>query len=147
VTYIATATPFDEEMKTRIKQHQNDRPDHWLNIEEPLYLAKTLEQNASENNVILIDCLTLWINNLLMQEDVKLLKSEVNNLINCLKTLPGIIIFVSNEVGMGVIPTGSITRQFIDETGRLHQQLAQQVSHVLLMVAGIPTTVKGNAPL
>ena len=146
VTYIATATPFDEEMKKRIAHHQEIRPNHWGNIEEPLYLAEVLEKNSSEDNVILVDCLTLWINNLLMKEDPELLKNEIEKFLNCLEKLRGTIIFVSNEVGMGVIPMGSITRQFVDESGRLHQRLAQRLDHVLLMVAGIATTVKGTKP-
>lgn len=152
VTYIATATAFDDEMKVRIERHQADRPNDWKNIEEPIYLAKTLLQHSSEDKVILVDCLTLWINNLLMQEDTNLLKgsdllkNEIDNFINCLDKLSGTVIFVSNEVGMGVIPMGSITRQFVDESGRLHQQLGKHVNHVLLMVAGIATVVKGAKP-
>lgn len=147
VTYIATATAFDKEMENRIERHKSDRPKHWTSIEEPIHLAEILENNAGKNKVILVDCLTLWLNNLLLQEDQKLLNTEIEKFLRCLNKLEGIVIFVSNEVGLGVIPMGSLTRQFVDESGRLHQKLAQHVNHVLLMVAGIAMTVKGTKPL
>lgn len=146
VTYIATAIAFDDEMESRIERHKNDRPSHWNSIEEPIHLTDALTQNSGKDKIILIDCLTLWLNNLLLKEDSELLNSEINKFLNCINTLQGTIIFVSNEVGMGVIPLGEITRKFVDESGRLHQQLAQLVDHVTLMVAGIPMLVKGQKP-
>lgn len=146
VNYIATAIAFDKEMEDRIERHKNNRPRHWNIIEEPLRLANALEKNAGADKVVLVDCLTLWLNNLLMHEDPVLLSTEIEKFINCLEKLPGTVIFVSNEVGMGVIPMGSLTRQFVDEAGRLHQKLAQRVNHVLLMVAGISMIVKGTRP-
>ena len=141
--YIATATVFDDEMQQRVEQHKKDRQNqHWETIEEPLALAAAIKQNDQYEHVILVDCLTLWLNNLLAEKDQSRLQTEVAALLDCLKDIKGNIIFVSNEVGQGIIPLGELTRKFVDETGRLHQQLAQQVDHVVLMVAGLPLMVK-----
>ena len=146
VIYIATANVFDNEMEERVEQHKNDRPKHWRTIEEPIALADSLQTNSKPNRVILVDCLTMWINNLLMQEDQSLLDSEVKKLRTVLNSLTGTVILVSNEVGMGIIPMGELSRKFVDESGRLHQQLGQKVDHVLLMVAGLALEVKGKKP-
>lgn len=142
VIYIATATALDDEMQERINHHQKDRPSHWLTIEEPILLAQTLKQHAQENRILLVDCLTLWITNLLTHQNQTLLKIEVKSLLNCISNLPGQVILVSNEVGMGIIPMGELTRRYVDEAGRLHQQLAQKVNTVTLMVAGLPNMIK-----
>ena len=133
-------------MQDRVDQHINDRPSHWTTIEEPLALADCLTAHAAENKIILVDCLTLWTNNLLMQEDSDLLQTEVTKLHAILPTLPGTIIFVSNEVGMGIVPMGELSRHFVDEAGRLHQQLGKVADHVLFMVAGLALAVKGRKP-
>ena len=146
VVYIATANVQDKEMEARVEQHINDRPSHWKTIEEPIALADCLKQQAKPNQFILVDCLTMWVNNLLMQEDDNLLQSELIKLTDTLPSLAGNIIFVSNEVGMGIVPMGELSRKFVDESGRLHQQLGKIVDHVLLMVAGLPMVVKGNKP-
>lgn len=142
VTYIATAKIGDEEIQERVNHHQKDRPTEWKTIEEPIALAKILKDNAQNDRVLLVDCLTMWIINLLSHDDQTLLHQEVEALIDCVSELPGQIIFVSNEIGMGIIPMGELTRQYVDEAGRLHQKLAQQVNHVILMVAGIPSIIK-----
>ncbi len=143
--YIATATVFDDEMQQRVERHKKDRQNqHWETIEEPLALAAAIQQNDQFEHVILVDCLTMWMNNLLAEKDHSRLQTEVTALLDCLNTIKGNIIFVSNEVGQGIIPLGELTRKFVDETGRLHQQLAQQVDHVVLMVAGLPLMVKGG---
>ena len=147
VAYIATAIAFDDEMKARIEHHKASLPAIWDCIEEPIYLADFLIQNSAKDKIILIDCLTLWLNNLLIKDDPDLLNCEIKKFLDCIETLSGTIIFVSNEVGLGVIPMGEITRQFVDESGRLHQQLAKLVDHVLLMVAGIAMPVKGCKPI
>lgn len=146
VVYVATANTFDDEMVERVKQHQNDRPSHWLTVEEPIALAESLLKHDAPNKVMLVDCLTLWINNLLMQENEDLLLSETKKLLEILDNLSATVILVSNEVGMGIVPMGELSRKFIDESGRLHQQLAQHVDHVLLMVAGLALVVKGTKP-
>ena len=141
--YIATATIYDDEMQKRVTQHKEDRSSHqWTTIEEPLALASVLKENASPDSIILVDCLTLWLNNLLASNDSDRLQKELNELLACLDSLQGEVIFVSNEVGMGIIPLGELTRQFVDEAGRLHQQLGQVVDTVILMVAGLPLFIK-----
>ena len=146
VFYIATAIPFDSEMEERIERHKSDRPTHWKSIEEPIHLAKALKQNSGKDKVVLVDCLTLWLNNLLLKDDEASLNAEIEEFLSCIDSLQGTVIFVSNEVGMGVIPMGNLSRKFVDESGRLHQHLAKKVEHILLMVAGIAMTVKGNKP-
>lgn len=141
VVYIATAKVLDKEIAERVKHHQNDRPSHWTTIEEPIELSNCLLQHSAPDRTILVDCLTMWITNLLSEDDEKMRK-ELDNLINQLANFAGTIIFVSNEVGMGIIPMGELTRKYVDEAGRLHQQLAQKVEQVVLMVAGIPNTIK-----
>lgn len=142
VVYIATATIGDEEMAARIAHHQRLRPDDWMLLEEPLALAKTLESNASPDRCLLIDCLTLWLTNLLAENEARF-RQEVKDFLQLLPQLTGHIILVSNETGMGVVPMGALTRQFIDEAGWLHQQLAQLCDRVTLMVAGLPFSLKG----
>lgn len=143
VVYIATATAQDSEMESRILRHKEDRPAGWLTIEEPLLLSETLQTEASIERVLLIDCLTLWVTNLLCHKDSALFEYEIQAVLNILPTLQGEIIMVSNEVGHGIVPMGELSRRFVDETGRLHQQLAAQMDQVILMVAGLPLTVKG----
>ncbi|WP_025127026.1 bifunctional adenosylcobinamide kinase/adenosylcobinamide-phosphate guanylyltransferase [Pseudomonas sp. PH1b] len=145
VTYIATSQPLDGEMNQRIVHHRERRPAHWGLIEEPLELARVLQQAASVERCLLVDCLTLWLTNLLMLEDEARLAAERQALLQCLETLPGEIIFVSNETGMGVVPLGELTRRYVDEAGWLHQALAERCQRVVLTVAGLPLTLKGTA--
>lgn len=146
VLYLATAQALDKEMQQRITHHQQQRPQHWLLIEEPVHLVKVLQQHANDSTCILVDCLTLWLSNLLCTDEYKNKVNEsVDELIKLLKELPsssGKIIFVSNEVSMGIIPMGEINRKFVDEAGRLHQSLAAVCDNVTLMVAGIPSQIK-----
>ena len=141
VIYLATASAGDAEMAARIKQHQADRPAHWRLIEEPVALAQILRQHAADGVCILVDCLTLWLSNLLGEGD-EALAQQRSALLDSFASLPGRIILVSNEVGMGIIPMGELSRRFVDEAGRLHQQLAQQCDTVTLMVAGLPYPIK-----
>ena len=143
VLYVATAQAQDDEMHQRIQHHQQQRPDHWQLIEEPINLVPTLKDNASASTCILVDCLTLWVSNQLCSETQKnQIENNINELVETISNLPGRIIFVSNEVSMGIIPLGEINRQFVDEAGRLHQRLATVCDKVTLMVAGIPTVIK-----
>ena len=143
VTYIATATGEDDEMSARIAHHQTQRPDHWQLVEEPLALAATLQRLAAANHCLLVDCLTLWLTNLLCAQDESRLQTEVAAFLQILPTLPGHIILVSNETGMGVVPMGELTRRYCDEAGRLHQAVALACEHVILTVAGLPLKLKG----
>lgn len=140
VVYVATAQAYDDEMVKRIQQHQADRPEHWQSIEEPLLLPKIVLENSTEENVILVDCLTLWMMNLLQEKlDIP---QQVDLLLDALKKVSGRVILVSNEISMGVVPMGELSRAYVDELGRLHQRIAQQADHVTLMVAGLPLAVK-----
>ncbi|WQG57168.1 bifunctional adenosylcobinamide kinase/adenosylcobinamide-phosphate guanylyltransferase [Pseudomonas sp. RTB3] len=145
VTYIATSQPLDGEMNERVALHRQRRPEHWGLIEEPIELARVLRDNAAVDRCLLVDCLTLWLTNLLMLEDPERLALEREALLNCLAGLPGEIIFVSNETGMGVVPLGELTRRYVDEAGWLHQALAERCQRVVLTVAGLPLTLKGPA--
>ncbi|QTT87581.1 bifunctional adenosylcobinamide kinase/adenosylcobinamide-phosphate guanylyltransferase [Pseudomonas chlororaphis] len=145
VTYIATSQALDGEMNQRIAHHRERRPAEWALIEEPLELARVLREAASAERCLLVDCLTLWLTNLLLLEDAKRLASEREALLQCLASLPGEIIFVSNETGMGVVPLGELTRRYVDEAGWLHQALAERCQRVVLTLAGLPLTLKGTA--
>lgn len=145
VTYIATSQPLDGEMNDRVAHHRARRPAEWALIEEPVHLARVLRETARADRCLLVDCLTLWMTNLLMLDDAERLASEREALLECLADLQGDIIFVSNETGMGVVPLGELTRRYVDEAGWLHQALAERCQRVVLTVAGLPLTLKGNA--
>jgi len=144
VIYLATATAGDGEMSERIRQHQQRRPAHWLLVEEPIQLAETLQRHAGGDTTILVDCLTLWLSNLLAAETDSLFVQQRTALLETLPALPGRILFVSNEVGMGIVPMGELARRFVDEAGRLHQELAQICDRVTMVVAGLPQVFKGE---
>ena len=144
VTYIATAQAFDHEMQARIDHHQAQRPRHWTVIEEPLYLADCLIELDQPNQLILVDCLTLWMSNLLMHENAELQMQQCQKLLDIVPILQAEVILVSNETGLGVIPMGEISRKFVDESGRLHQQLGQIAEKVIFCVAGFPMMLKGE---
>jgi len=144
VTYVATAQALDPEMQSRIEHHQNQRPAHWSLVEEPLLLAKTLQKIDRPNQIILVDCLTLWLTNLLVLDDQSIQQFECEQLLKVLPTLESEIILVSNETGLGVVPLGEISRRFVDEAGRLHQALGQIADKVIFCVAGFPMILKGE---
>ncbi len=141
VTYIATAQAHDDEMAQRIQHHQQQRPDSWPTIEQPIYLADAIKQATTE--VILVDCLTLWLTNLLMAEE-SLLKQQLSVLLQTLQTIDKHIIMVSNETNMGIMPLGDLTRRYCDEAGLLHQRIAKLSDNVILTVAGLPHILKGQ---
>lgn len=143
VIYIATATAGDSEMAARITHHQQSRPTHWQTVESPLYLAKTLQTYAHPNACLLVDCLTLWLSNCLFDETV-CWQTQRQLLLEQIATLPGRQILVSNEVGQGIVPMGAISRQFVDESGYLHQNLASLADRVFFVIAGLPQILKGN---
>ncbi|WP_434703497.1 bifunctional adenosylcobinamide kinase/adenosylcobinamide-phosphate guanylyltransferase [Pseudomonas sp. Z1-12] len=145
VTYIATSQPLDGEMNERIAQHRARRPAEWALVEEPLALARVLQENATSDQCLLVDCLTLWLTNLLMLDAPDRLVAEREALLDCISALPGEVIFVSNETGLGVVPLGELTRRYVDEAGWLHQALAERCQRVVLTVAGLPLTLKGTA--
>ncbi|MFV3305576.1 bifunctional adenosylcobinamide kinase/adenosylcobinamide-phosphate guanylyltransferase [Pseudomonas sp. NY15181] len=145
VTYVATAQAGDGEMSARILQHRERRPAHWGLVEEPLALADALERLAAPQRCVLVDCLTLWVTNLLIFEDGWRLRGEIDALLEVLPRLPGRIILVSNETGLGVVPLGELSRRYVDEAGWLHQSLAEVSERVVFTVAGLPMVLKGDA--
>jgi len=145
VTYIATATAGDGEMAARIAQHQSRRPSSWGLIEQPLHLASVLLQQAAPGKCLLVDCLTLWLTNLLCGNEAAQLEPERDAFLNILPSLPGHIILVSNEVGMGIVPMGELSRRFSDEAGWLNQSVATICDQVTLTVAGLPFPLKPPA--
>ena len=154
VSYIATGQAGDAEMAARIAHHQARRPAHWGLVEAPLQLAQALQQHAAPGRLLLVDCLTLWLSNLIFQgrsaqqaeaglaADCPLLGGETEALLAALPALPGRVILVSNEVGLGIIPLGAITRLYVDEAGRLNQRIAALAARVTLVAAGLPLELK-----
>jgi adenosylcobinamide kinase/adenosylcobinamide-phosphate guanylyltransferase len=144
VVYVATAQVRDAEMQQRIAHHQARRPAHWQVIEAGQNLAEVLQQQAAANRCVLVDCLTLWLTQLLCDTDETVLRREVDALLAVLPALPGHIILVSNETNMGIVPMGELSRRYCDEAGRLHQQVGALCERVILTVAGLPLIVKGS---
>lgn len=146
IIYIATAEAGDAEMQARIARHRQDRPQHWQTIEEPIKLAAVMEKNCADNVCLLVDCLTLWLTNILFDKqgklDQPLFESEKGALLNALTTFSGQAILVTNEVGLGVVAMDNMTRRFVDEAGRLHQKIAVLSDKVVLVTAGLPLVLK-----
>lgn len=141
--YIATAYQSDdEEMQARIEHHQQQRPAEWAVIEEPIELASVLTQLDSATRCVLVDCLTLWLTNLLLAEDEALFEQQIKALIEALPMLQSRVILVSNEVGHGIVPLGELNRRFVDESGRLHQRIAELADRVDFVMAGLPMRLK-----
>lgn len=144
VVYIATSQPLDGEMRARVARHRARRPGHWGLVEEPVALARVLREQAREERCLLVDCLTLWLTNLLLDDQARL-TAERDALLDVLLELPGRILLVSNETGLGVVPLGELSRRYVDEAGWLHQALAERSRRVLFCVAGLPMVLKGDA--
>jgi len=144
VVYIATAQPGDAEMLERIAHHRAQRPSHWSTVEEPVALATALRNHAGTERCVLVDCLTLWLSNVLTDPDESRFECERDALLDVLPKLPGGIVMVSNEVGLGIVPMGALTRRFVDEAGRLHQAIAERCDRVLFVAAGLPLALKGT---
>ena len=142
--YVATAKIYDDEIAERIKHHQQRRSDHWQLIEEPLKLASVLSENNNSDTIILIECLTMWLTNLLCEPEVEdsSFLSEKKQFIEQLEQSQARIIIVSNETGLGIVPMGELTRSYVDEAGILHQLLAKISERVTLVVAGLEHDLK-----
>jgi len=145
--YIATAQALDDEMKERIRKHKDERGAGWDTLEEYLNVADLISEVSSKYGVIVLDCLTLWLSNLLCNNpDVK---KEIENLTEALKSLSlgtchlSQVFIVSNEVGMGIVPENKLARQFRDLAGMLNQKVAEVADEVYLVTAGIPVKIKG----
>ena len=146
VVYVATAEGRDAEMTRRIALHQSRRPAHWGLAEEPFALARILTEQAALDRCLIVDCLTLWLTNLLVSPDSSetRFKQERTALLDTLPGLPGRIFLVSNEVGQGIVPTNALARRFVDEAGWLHQELATLCDHVVFITAGLPLVLKSS---
>jgi len=157
VVYLATAQALDGEMARRVAHHRERRPLEWGCVEETLNLAARLRELAAPDICILVDCLTLWLSNLLFAGraaaqaeageaiECPLFRAETTALIELLPQLPGHIIMVSNEVGWGIVPMHPVSRLFADEQGRLNQRVAAVCDQVTLVAAGLPLTLKQTA--
>jgi adenosylcobinamide kinase/adenosylcobinamide-phosphate guanylyltransferase len=138
-TYIATAQAYDEEMRARIAEHRARRSPDWRTIDVPMALPEALRA-VPPGRPVLVDCLTLWLTNLILAErDIAIATGDL--MLAC-REAQGPIVLVSNEVGLGIVPENALARRFRDEAGRLHQRLASQAERVVFMVAGLPMQVK-----
>lgn len=154
VIFIATAQALDGEMAQRIATHRAQRAPEWQVIEEPLELAAVLRRHAASDHCLLVDCLTLWLSNLICADDAAWqaetgenvscapLHQATQDLIDTLPALPGRQILVSNEVGCGIVPMTALARRFVDEQGRLNQRVAATCEQVTLVAAGLPLLLK-----
>lgn len=142
VTYVATGAAGDEEMAARIAHHRARRPPHWATVEVPRALASALDAHAAPERCLIVDCLTLWLANLI--DDETATKAETEALLAALPALPGRVLLVSNEVGCGIVPINALARRFADEQGRLNQRVAAVCRRVTLVAAGLPLELKGR---
>ncbi|TAN45182.1 MAG: bifunctional adenosylcobinamide kinase/adenosylcobinamide-phosphate guanylyltransferase [Nitrospirae bacterium] len=138
--YIATAQAFDDEMKARIEKHKKERSAEWDCFEEPLELARLLSGLQGKYEVLLIDCLTLWLSNIMLAE--KSIEDEIDSLIVSLNGIDSSLFLVSNEVGLGIVPDNPLGRRFRDLAGTLNQRVAAAADDVYLVAAGIPVKIK-----
>lgn len=143
VIVIATATAFDSEMQARIDAHRATRPEHWHTVEAPTELPDALRRASATDTLVLVDCLTLWLTNLLIAEPRPDLNAAHDALLEALETAPGDTLLVSNENSFGVTPTNTLSREFLDNAGWLHQRIAARADRVALAVAGLPLILKG----
>ena len=152
VTVIATAEALDDEMAARIRRHQADRPAGWRTVEAPLALADALRREAAPDRCLVVDCLTLWVTNLLIDaghlppgadaDELPRFRRERERLLATLPALPGRILLVANEVGLGLVPETQLGRLFRDEAGRLNQAVATLCKRVVFVAAGLPLVLK-----
>ena len=153
---IATAQPWDEEMRERIARHQTDRAERvpgMQTVEEPLALGETLARYSQPQTLVVVDCLTLWLTNLLMPAEnnernealAHAARAQIAMVLRAIENAAGPVVLVGNEIGLGVIPLGRETRAFVDALGLLNQEVAQVCQRVTFMAAGLPMTLKGTA--
>jgi adenosylcobinamide kinase/adenosylcobinamide-phosphate guanylyltransferase len=140
--YIATAQAIDDEMKERIKKHKEERSEDWITFEEPLNISVMISDTNKKNDIIIVDCLTLWLSNLLLT--AKDIEFEIVNFIDALRFThhASRIFIISNEVGLGIVPDNALSRRFRDLSGYLNQRVAAIADEVYLVTAGIPLKIK-----
>lgn len=157
--YIATAEPLDDEMKERIERHKKERPGDWDTVEEPMNIAEVMREAPKEYDVMVLDCLTLWMSNLLIrvhntEDSTQIIETEIGNLLDTVKMLKNSslpdsapsncsLYIVSNEVGLGIVPDNKLARMFRDYAGMLNQRIAEIADEVYMVLAGIPLRIKG----
>ena len=143
--YVATCVPLDDEMRVRAEKHRQQRGTDWETLEEPVQLAAAIRDNDKKYAVILVDCLTLWVSNILLSPGGKQgLEKECHDLLESLQTVGCPVILVANEVGAGIVPENELARLYRDEAGRVNQAVAAAADRVIWMVAGIPVKIKGK---
>ncbi len=143
--YLATAEARDGEMRARVAAHRTARAGRFATIEEPLDIVSGLEKAARAHDVVLVDCLTLWLSNLLEAE--RDIEAETAHLAEALRQMDGVrAILISNEVGLGIVPDNALARDFRDHAGRMNQTIANAASHAYFIAAGLPLVLKGTAP-
>lgn len=145
VVVIATAQALDDGMQQRIQAHQASRPAQFKLIEEPWRLADCLQAQARADRLLLVDCLTLWLTQALCQQSPADWQSQLQQLYQLLPTLPGELILIGNETGLGIMPIDALSREFGDQAGCLHQRLASLCDRVIFTLAGLPLVLKGKA--
>ena len=138
--YLATAQALDDEMARRIAEHRTRRGPAWRTVEEPLDLIAALQRECAPERIVLVDCLTLWLTNLMVAG--REVEAEVAQLLAALPGLSGPVLLVSNEVGQGIVPDNVMARTFVDHAGFLHQGIAEQADAVVFMTAGLPHRLK-----
>lgn len=146
VGFIATAEAFDEEMKIRIQKHREERKGLFFTIEEPLHLSRALLEGWEKSSCLVVDCLTLWVNNLLfhLEASPQKIRAEMDAFLEMMNQKKENLILVSNEVGSGLVPGNALTRRYMDELGNLNQAAAHISDEVIMMTAGIPRRLKGS---
>jgi adenosylcobinamide kinase/adenosylcobinamide-phosphate guanylyltransferase len=138
--FVATAQPFDDEMRDRIARHRTERGEGWTTIEAPIDVPGAIIANASPDAVVLVDCLTLWTSNLLLADhDIGAAREK---LVDAIKAARGPVILVANEVGLGIVPDNALARRFRDEAGIINQQVAAVADEVVFLAAGLPMRLK-----
>jgi adenosylcobinamide kinase/adenosylcobinamide-phosphate guanylyltransferase len=145
LVYVATAEPNDQEMSQRIAEHRKRRGNEWITIEEPIEIPAALVAQSGKTDCALVDCITLWLSNLLMRHEQNDAQEKVEELINSFGGLDFHLLLVTNEVGWGIVPDNALARQFRDLAGWTNQRIAAVADQVILMVAGAPLTVKGQS--
>ncbi len=139
--YIATAQAHDAEMAERIRRHRQRRGDTWTTVEEPLHLAEALDNAMSPETAVLVDCLTIWLANVMTSGHSP--EREIDGLLHVLGKATGQVVLVSNEVGMGIVPENALARKFRDEAGVMHQRIAAIAGRVIFVATGLPLVLKG----
>lgn len=149
LVYIATAQALDGEMRGRIRRHQAERGPRWSTLEEPLDLAGALARAGGQGAVLLVDCLTLWLSNLMTCAGLEAAAAQAraDELCRAVAASQARMILVANEVGLGIVPDNALARAFRDQAGRLNQNLAQVCPNVVLVAAGLPLALKGALPI